>query len=316
MRQIARRRGDEMIVATAEFVFVCIDREGKPMPVPDTVGSYLGDQPSNLGTVRRVTVNGVSLAVEIEGDGPSILFIHGYPLDRSIWRHQIGALVGWRRIAPDLRGFGDSDAPDLGYSMSTYAADLAALLDAIGVERVVLCGLSMGGYIAFEFLRAYRHRVQGLALISTRAQADSAEGRRARDSSAATARERGAAAIADMMMPRMLAADASLVGSEPADGVRAIMAAAPVSGIVGALTAMRDRADSTSLLPTLTDLPTLVLAGESDQLIPLPDVTRMSDAIPAAVLRVVPKAGHLPPVEQPLITTQIIQEFLDSLPGR
>ena len=92
--------------------------------------------------------------------GPAVLFIHGYPFDRTIWRDQIDALEGFRRIAPDLRGMGQSDAPDLGYGMAIYAADLAALLDALGVDDVILCGLSMGGYIAFEFLRHWRSRVR------------------------------------------------------------------------------------------------------------------------------------------------------------
>jgi 3-oxoadipate enol-lactonase len=314
MRQVARRLGDKATIAAAEFVFVCIDRQGRPVLVPEGLRGLMSEHVSSQERPRRVTVNGVSLAVDVVGEGPAVLFIHGYPLDRSIWRHQVAAMVGWRRIAPDLRGFGSSDAPDLGYSMSTYAADLTGLLDALKVERAVVCGLSMGGYIAFEFLRANRGRVQGLVLISTRAEGDSVEARKGRDVAAASAREQGAAAIVDAMMPRMLAAGSALQGSESSDIVRAMMAAAPVPGILGALAAMRDRPDSTELLPTLANLPTLVIAGESDQLIPLPDIARMSDAIPGAVLRIVPNAGHLPPVEQPLATTRIIQEFLDSLP--
>ena len=121
---------------------------------------HLEDQGGAIGalarTTRRFTVNGVSLAVEVRGEGRAVLLVHGYPLDRSIWSHQVAALDGFRRIAPDLRGMGASDAPDLGYSVETYAADLAALLDALGVDEAVLCGLSMGGYIAFEFLRRWR----------------------------------------------------------------------------------------------------------------------------------------------------------------
>ena len=102
--------------------------------------------------------------------------MHGYPLDRTIWRDQIDSLEGYRRIAPDLRGMGQSDAPDLGYGMGIYADDLAALLDALGVNEVVLCGLSMGGYVIFEFLRRWRHRVRALILMDTRAEADSTRG--------------------------------------------------------------------------------------------------------------------------------------------
>jgi YbgC/YbaW family acyl-CoA thioester hydrolase len=310
LRQSARRLRDDAIIATAEFVFVCIDRQGKPVAVPDGIGSVMTLALETGETPARVSVNGVSLALDAVGDGPAVLFIHGYPLDRSMWQHQLEALHGWRRIAPDLRGMGGSDAPDLGYSMATYAADLIALLDALGIEQVVLCGLSMGGYVAFEILRTCRERVLGLVLIASRAEADSAEGRKARDNAAATARERGASAIADLMLPKMLSDETP---GEIRERVRRVMAATPVAGIVGALSAMRDRVDSSSLLPDLATVPTLIVAGESDRLIALGDVTRMSDGIPGAALRVIPKAGHLAPVEQPEATTRILQDFLDSL---
>ena len=133
MRQTARRVADDSLIATAEFVFVCIDRQGRPVPVPVEVARFMNARPSSRGEMARLTVNGVNLAVDVRGDGPAILLVHGYPLDRTIWQHQVGALTGWRRIAPDLRGLGLSDAPDLGYSMAQYADDLAALLDALGV---------------------------------------------------------------------------------------------------------------------------------------------------------------------------------------
>jgi len=255
-------------------------------------------------------VKGVDLAVDARGEGPAILFIHGYPLDHTIWGPQLEALDGWRRIAPDLRGMGQSDAPDLGYSMATYASDLAALLDTLGVERVVLCGLSMGGYVAFECLRRWRARVSGLVLIATRAGADTAAGKRARDAAAMQAREGGASATAEAMLPRMLApgAPGALV-----ERVRAVMAATPVQGIVGALGAMRDRPDSTALLPTLAGLPALVIAGGNDPLVPVSEQSAMAAVIPGARLVVAPGAGHLPTLEAPSVVTDALRTFLAQL---
>jgi 3-oxoadipate enol-lactonase len=309
MRQTARRLKDDASIATAEFVFVCIDRDGRPTPVPAEFGDFMsGGRPP--GDLQRLTVNGVSLAVELRGEGPAVLFVHGYPFDHTIWRDQIDALDGYRRIAPDLRGMGQSDAPDLGYGMSIYAADLAALLDSLGVDDVVLCGLSMGGYVMFEFLRRWRHRVRGMVLMDTRAEADGTEARRARDTAAALARESGAEAIADSMLPRLLAPGTTERAPEIAARIRRMMAATPVAGIIGALAAMRDRHDSTDLLPTLGGIPTLVLVGEEDVLTPPDAARRMAAGIPGARVVLVPGAGHVPPVERPFETNAALLDFL------
>jgi 3-oxoadipate enol-lactonase len=310
VRQTARRVKDDALISTAEFVFVCVNREGRPTPVPGEFGEFMSAGSAPRGEARRLTVNGVSLAVDVRGEGPAVLFVHGYPLDRTIWTPQLEALDGWRRIAPDLRGMGQSDAPDLGYSMATYASDLAALLDTLGIERTVLCGLSMGGYVAFEFLRRWRNRVSGLVLIATRAEADSPEARRARDAAANEAREGGARVIAEAMLPKLLAPGATGVLVER---VRSLIAAIPVPGIVGALGAMRDRPDSTALLPTLGGLPTLVIAGGDDQLIPVSQTSAMAAAIPGARLVVAPGAAHLPTLETPSIVTDALRSFLGTL---
>jgi 3-oxoadipate enol-lactonase len=313
MRQTARRTKDDALIATAEFVFVCIDREGRPVPVPSEVGRFMNARPSSRGDTLRLTVNGVNLAVEVRGDGPAVLFVHGYPLDRTLWQHPLGALTGFKRIAPDLRGLGLSDAPDLGYSMATYADDLAALLDTLHVDTAVMCGLSMGGYIALEFARRYRSRLRGLVLMDTRAEADTPEARKARESAMLMARERGAAAIAQHMLPNLFAPGAAQTMPQAVERVRLMMEAAPVKGIVGALAAMRDRVDSVPTLATLEGLPTLVVVGDQDQVTP-PAVARgIAAAVPGAVLNVIPGAGHLPPIEQPLATTRVLTEFLQSL---
>lgn len=309
VRQTAHRTGDERLLAVAEFVLVCVNSDGRPVAIPPALRSMTNADLPGEGAARH-TVNGVELAVEIRGEGPAVLFIHGYPLDRTIWADQLAHLQGWRRIAPDLRGFGDSDAPDLGYSMATWADDLVALLDQLGEEKVVLCGFSMGGYVAFEFLRRYRDRVSALVLVDTRAGADSDEGRRGRDQQVALAREHGAAAIAEAMVPKLLAEEAS---PEVRGAVDRIIRATPVAGIAGALVAMRDRPDSRPLLATLTELPTLVVVGTDDQLTSPDEAEAMADAIPDAVLVEIPGAGHLSPMEQPEAVTMAMTRFLEGL---
>jgi 3-oxoadipate enol-lactonase len=312
MRQTARRAADDTLVATAEFVFVCIDRDGRPVPVPEEIGRSFASETD--ASVARLTINGVGLAVDDVGTGPAILFIHGFGLDRTMWRHQVTGLAGWRRIAPDLRGAGRSDAPDLGYSMATYAKDLAALLDALDVERVVLCGLSMGGYIAFEFLRRWPERVTGLVLMDTQAEADTAEGRKGRDALIAATRERGSVAVVEGLLPRLLAEDAPTRAPALVAELRRTIEGLPVAGLVGALQAMKDRPNSTGLLPRL-NLPALVLVGEEDRITP-PDVSRaMAAALPNAELEVVPGAGHVPTLEQPGLVTARLTTFLAGLPS-
>jgi YbgC/YbaW family acyl-CoA thioester hydrolase len=313
MRQLARRVRDEALIATAEFVFVCVDRQGRPVPVPREFHDFMTARRRESGEVQRLSVNGVSLAVEMRGEGPAVLFVHGYPLDRSIWAHQLAGLDGWYRIAPDLRGMGESDAPDLGYSMETYASDLAALLDLLGAREVVLVGLSMGGYIAFEFLRHWRERVRGLVLMDTRAEADTPEGRKTRDTAAATAREQGAQAIAEAMIPKVLGASTLSDAPATVERVRTIMAGTPVAGIVGALGAMRERTESTSLLPELAGIPTLVIVGDEDELTPPAQARALAQGIPGASLVVIRSAGHLPTIERPAETTDAIQGFLAGL---
>lgn len=312
LRQTARRLRDDSLLASAELVFVCVDAQGRPVPVPEALPQIMADKPLP-GNLRRIAVNGVNLAVDVRGQGPAVLFIHGYPLDHSIWDYPMAHLEGWMRIAPDLRGMGQSDAPDLGYSMATYADDLLALLNTLGVERAVLCGLSMGGYVAFEMLRRARERVRGLVLMDTRSDADTAEMRRARDASAAQAREGGSAAIAEAMLPKLLAAAVATEDPKLVERVRRMMEATPVAGILGAITALRDRPDSTPLLATLGDIPTLVMVGEEDQITPLAGAHQMADAIPGARLAVVPASGHLTPMERPEAATALLADFLTGL---
>ena len=313
MRQSARRPSDDTLIATAEFVFVCISRGGKPVAVPEEVGRFMTAREAGDAEVRRMTVNGVSLAVDVRGepDDPPVLFVHGFPLDRTLWTPVMEALGGTYRIAPDLRGFGLSDAPDLGYSMATYADDLIALLDSLGVERAVVCGLSMGGYIALELARRSPERFAGLVLMDTRAEPDSPEARRGRDATAQQVRDRGAAPIAESMMGQLLS---DRTPSVVADRVRATIMRTPAAGLIGALGAMRDRPDSTGLLSALGEVPTLVVVGEDDPITPPANARDLANAIPGARLEVVSGAAHLPPLEQPKATARLLAEFIAGLP--
>ena len=246
------------------------------------------------------------------GSGDAVLFLHGFPLDRTMWAPQVAALSARARcIVPDLRGLGASPAPAGGapWRIDDYAHDAAALLDALEVERAHVVGLSMGGYVALALWRLYPDRVSGMALLDTRAGADSEEGRAKRDEMMQLARSGGAAAVAEKQI-------AGLVGKTTREERPAVLHAAlemmrraPVDGILAALCAMRDRPDSTTLLDTIT-VPALVVVGEEDVLTPPKDARLLAERIPGARLEVVARAGHLSSLEQPQVVNELLRRWI------
>ena len=149
--------------------------------------------------------DGIKLAYEDRGAGLPVVFLHAFPVNRSMWEPQVTALSGrFRALTLDFRGHGESDAPLWNFSLDQYADDVQALLDHLAIPKAVLVGLSMGGYVSLAFYRKFRGRVKGLVLADTRAQADTAEGRKGRFNLAQTAYVKGASAVADTMLPKLL----------------------------------------------------------------------------------------------------------------
>lgn len=249
-------------------------------------------------------------------DQLTVLCIHGYPLNSAMWEPQMEDLAGTVRvIAPDLRGHGRSEPMPGPYSMDLLADDCLGLLDYLGIENpVVVCGLSMGGYVAFEFFRRYPERVAGLILVSTKAKPDTPEGKAARDAAIAKAKKEGVAAVAADMLPKLLASQTYDEDSELVEFVQEMMEDTSLEGMVGALQAMKDRPDSTPTLATI-DVPTLIIHGADDQLIPLSEARAMQAAIEGSELVVIPEAGHLPNLEQIDLFSDAVLDFLDALIG-
>jgi pimeloyl-ACP methyl ester carboxylesterase len=259
------------------------------------------------------TINGIRLSFIDEGRGLPILFVHGFPLSRAIWQPQIEALSkNFRVIAPDLRGHGESEAPAGDYDMNTFADDLNALLEERQCGPVILVGHSMGGYISFAFYRRYPEKVRGLVLFCTRAGADSEEGKAGRENLARRAEREGAAAVAEQMLPKMLAA--TTISSQPdlVAQVRQIMLATSINGLAGSLRGMAARPGSVDLLPKIA-APALVIAGADDLIIPTPEAETMAQAIPNTQLHLIANAGHLASLENASEVNASLQNFLASL---
>ena len=264
--------------------------------------------------MNTYTVNGVELAAVDRGTGLPLLLVHGFPLNHSLWQAQIDDCAErCHVIAPDLRGFGTSGVSEGEVSMEQMADDLAGLLDTMGIqEPVVYCGLSMGGYIAWEFWRRHRPRVAGLILCHTRAAADSPEAAANRRLMADRVLSEGPAPIADAMIPR-LAAEVTLTQyPERVEAVRHMIFSNDPRGIAAASRGMANRADATSLLPEIT-CPTLLLAGQYDQIVPAAEMCAMAGVIPHARLVEIRGAGHLSPLENPAEVNAAILSFLGEL---
>lgn len=255
-----------------------------------------------------------TLAYQDSCSGPTLLLIHGYPLNSSLWESQIEDLSDTARVlAPDLRGYGLSEATTPPYSMEMMADDCMGLLDSLGIqEPVVVCGLSMGGYVAFEFYRRFPNWVAGLVLVSTRAGADDEKGRAGRDEMIAKVRERGIEPVAGAMIPKLLAPESYERNELLVSFVREMVESSTVDGVVGALEAMKSRPDSTSLLSDIR-VPVLIIHGEADQIISVAEAEAMRDAIGGAELVVLPGAGHLPNLEQADAFNESVWDFLQRL---
>ena len=256
---------------------------------------------------------GVDLAYTERGRGQPVLFVHGYPLTRRLWQPQLDDLQDDARVmALDLRGHGESTGAGPN-TMDTLADDCAGLLDALGISQpVVVCGLSMGGYVALAFYRRHAARLAGLVLAATRAGADTAEGKAGRDRAAGVAREQGSAAVADSMLPKMLAPQTYVEQPALAAGVRDMMASVRAETMAADLAGMRDRPDSTGLLLAIA-LPVLVLHGAHDQLIPPSEAAATASALPNGRLRLIVGAGHLLNLEKPGAFNAAVREYLASL---
>jgi len=256
--------------------------------------------------------DGVEIAYDDVGTGVPVAFLHGFPHNRTLWAPQVSALVDRARcLAPDLRGFGESSKHGP-FTVDQYADDVAMLLRGLGIERAVVVGLSMGGYVAFSLWRRHRSLVRGLVLADTRAGADTDETRSKRRALIDVARTRGAGAVADGQITGMLGKTTREKRPALIDEVHRMLESAPVEGIVGALEAMMARVDSTDTLATI-DVPTLVVVGDEDVLTPPGEAEILHAAIRGSRLEVIAHAGHVSNMERPAAFNHVITEFLAAL---
>lgn len=267
----------------------------------------------------RIHLSDVSLfCLDIRPDADSkgtVLFIHGFPLDHTMWTEQVDALSKTHRcLAPDLRGFGEStlgsESTNSESSMAAYADDLASLLDELSIkEPVTICGLSMGGYVALEMWQRHREKIDRMILCDTRAESDPPEVARGRQMMANQVSEHGMAGVADGMIPKLLAPPTLENNAALVQRLRKTIDGANAAAVAAAQNGMATRASFVEKLPKI-DIPTLVICGTHDSITNLATMTALASSLPNSVFVEIPEAGHLAPMERPKKVNEAILNWL------
>jgi len=252
------------------------------------------------------------------GEGRTLLLVHAFPLSADQWLPQLHRVpAGWRFIAPDLRGFRGvgpafEDPGLANLTIDDYADDLTGLMAHLDIDRAVVCGLSMGGYVALAMMRRAPAKVAGLVLSNTRAGSDSEQGRAGRDKMIDLVQREGPAKVADELLPKLLGATTHARQPDLADAVRRLILVNSSEGIATALGALKTRPDSTPLLTSIS-VPTLVITSDEDAIIPVSEAEVMHKGIRGSSIVVLPKVGHLANLEEPMGWGRALETFLVSL---
>jgi len=250
---------------------------------------------------------------EVAGSGPPVLLLHPFPLHHEFWLPVAQSLsTRYQLIMPDLRGHGESALGDGPATMTKHAEDLRRLMDEAGATRMPMVGVSIGGYIIFEFWRRFRERVRGLALSNTKAAADSPEARSTRLSSAEDVLARGSEPFFAGMLEKAPAETTRRSRPDLIEAALGMMRKMSPEDVAGVQRGMAGRPDSIPTLKTI-NVPTLIITGDEDVLTGVPEAELMRQNIAGAQMKVIGKAGHYAPFEQPEEVGRVLRQFLDSL---
>lgn len=262
-------------------------------------------------SLHRLGIRDTTLTVLDEGQGDVLLFVHGFPLNRTMWSAQVEAFApDYRVLVPDLRGHGQSTVTPGIVTMEAMSADLEAMLERLDVDRpITFCGLSMGGYVAWEFWRRAPGRLARLILCDTRAADDPPEVARGREMMAAQVVASGVRDVADSMPPKLFAPSTLTEQPKQVEAVRQMMLTTDPEGLAATQRGMAQRRNVTDMLGEM-DVPTLLICGSEDTISPPREMQDMAQRMPRAQFVEIARAGHLAPVEQPVATNQAIRDFL------
>ena len=252
------------------------------------------------------------------GKQPPVILLHGYPFDRSMWSEQIDFLNahGYRAVAPDLLGPNETvtliDASQTISTMTEMAGGVAASMDDLKIDEAVICGLSMGGYVAFEFMHLFPERVRALILAGTRAPADNELEKQGRSEQVEQMLAEGIRGIAEGSLRKLLSRRTLAEKPEVVARLREMILRADPQGAAAAQRGMATRRDYTADLATI-DVPTLVIVGRDDPIRPIADAEFMHERIRGSSLEIVEDAAHMTNMEQPEEFNLALLNFLKVL---
>ncbi len=267
-----------------------------------------------MNRLSFLAARGNLISVNIAGEGLPLVLLHGFPLDHRLWLQQLDRLSAYYRvIAPDLRGFGQSTLTDGSYSLTDLAEDVEQVRQHLTDNQpIALCGLSMGGYVAFEYWRCHSKSLTALILTNTKPEADSEQARLARHVMIERARTLGSWQAVSEMLPKLLSGNHLAERGAAYQAAEQMLRACTADAVISAQRAMATRSDFISSLPAL-HTPTLVIAGEEDAIAPPTATRKWAAVIPNSQCHVLADAAHLTPLEQPQQFNQLVHEFLESL---
>jgi 3-oxoadipate enol-lactonase len=263
----------------------------------------------------RITSGDTEIFYEVVGSGPPVVLLHPFPACHELWKPAAQALVShYRVILPDLRGHGESGVGEGPATMEKHAADLARVLDHEEIQRAPFVGVSIGGYILFEFWRKYHARVEGLVLCNTKAQADTPEARTGRLQAAADVMERGTEPFFESMLPKLLGKTTHRTRPDLVEGALRMMRKMSPEGVTLVQRGMAERPDSVEMLKTI-NVSIVIVTGDEDILTGVAEADLMRQNIPGSQMKVIAKAGHYSPWEQPEEVGKLVRQFLDTVRG-
>ncbi len=263
-----------------------------------------------------IAVNNFNLSYDDVGEGNiPIIFLHGYPFDKTMWLGQLDFLkLSYRLIACDIRGFGESKDEESALSIAMFGDDLIQFMDQLHIHKAVVCGLSMGGFIALNAYQKFPNRFESLILCDTQCIADTAEGKAKRYATIDEIIENGVTSFNEGFIKKVFHKDSLTEKKELVEQLRGVVFSNSEQIIIHGLVALAERSESCSTLSEIT-VPTLIICGREDIVTPLSESEFMNANIKGSILKVIDKAGHVSNLEQPEAFNTHLSEFLESLNG-